>query len=143
MDPYRIVLADDHTSFRESLKKLIDGVDDLKVVGECSDGLELLNSMEKLAPDMIILDITMPHIGGIEAAIEIRKRYPEVRIVMLTIHNESEYISQAISSGAKGYVTKESVDSELFAAIKAVRKGGSYFPNDGMGDAGEYLLMPQ
>ena len=143
MEPYRIVLADDHTSFRERLRKLIDGVDDLRVVGERSDGLELLNSMEELAPDMIILDITMPHIGGIEAAIEIRKRYPDVKIVMLTIHNEREYILQAISSGARGYVTKENVDSELFAAIKAVRKGEFYFPKDEMGDAGEYLLMPQ
>ena len=115
--------------FREGLKKVINATGDLKVIGECCDGRELLNSLNQSAPDMVILDLSMPNVGGIEAAHEIRMKHPDVRVLMLTIHKEREYLFKAVSAGVKGFLTKDNADTELFPAIETIRQGGTYFPN--------------
>jgi len=125
---YRIVLADDHIPFRQGLKRILEEETDLKVVGESGDGYELLSAMDALNPHMVILDITMPNMGGIEAAVEIKKRYPEVQVLILTMHKNEAYLSQAISAGANGFVVKDDADTKLFPAIEAIRQGGVYFP---------------
>lgn len=126
--PYRIVLADDHEMLRQSLKNILAGTGDLEVVGEVADGLELLNllKMSKLTPHMAIVDITMPNLGGIETTRRIKMAYPYVKILILTIHKDQEYLRQAFSAGAEGYLLKEDVNTELFSAIEMIRKGGVY-----------------
>jgi DNA-binding NarL/FixJ family response regulator len=126
MAPYDIVLADDHVLVRQGLRRILEGMADLKVIGEVNDGLELLNLLNHLTPDMVILDIFMPNLRGIEAIHEIKKIRPEVKILILTMHKDKEYLYLALSAGAKGYLLKEDADKELFSAIEKVRQGKTY-----------------
>jgi len=126
MNPYKIILADDHALFREGLKRILAESSDLKVIGEVADGLELIKMLHNLKPDMVILDISMPNIRGIEAIQEIKTIHPESKILVLTMHRDMEYLHQAISSGAHGYLLKEDADSELFSAIEKVKRGKIY-----------------
>jgi DNA-binding NarL/FixJ family response regulator len=126
MAPYTIVLADDHVLVRQGFKRILDGVGDLKVVGEANDGLELLNVLNHVIPDMVILDIFMPNLRGIEAAHEIKRIHPDVKVLILTMHREKEYLYLALSAGAKGYLLKGDADKELFSAIEKVRQGKTY-----------------
>ena len=120
MSSYQIVLADDHLMFRNGLKRIIEESKELLVIGEASDGIELLNLLKKSAPDMVILDLSMPRIRGLEAAHEIKTLYPEVKILILTMHKSKEYLMQALSSRADGYLLKEDTDGELIAAIDTI-----------------------
>jgi len=124
--PYRIVLADDHVMFRQGIKRIIDETKGLEVVGEAKDGLELLELLKKLEPDMVLLDISMPNIRGIEATREIRGLYPHIKVLILTMHKRKEYLYDAVAAGAQGYLLKEDSDVELFSAVKTIRKGGFY-----------------
>jgi len=126
MNPYKIILADDHALFREGLKRILAEEKDLKVIGEVSDGLGLLKILNRLTPNMVILDISMPNIRGIEAIREIKALHPEIKILVLTMHRDMEYLHQAISSGAHGYLLKEDADGELFTAINRVKQGKIY-----------------
>ena len=124
--PYRIVLADDHTIVRQGIKRMIEEKADLTVVGEASDGLELLSLLKFLDTDLVILDISMPRLRGIEAIRELKKIFPDVKILVLTMYKNKELLHQAISSGADGYVLKEDSDKELYSAIEKVRRGKIY-----------------
>ncbi len=124
--PYRIVLADDHTIVRQGIKRMIEGLGDLTVVGEASDGIELLNLLNILDADLVILDISMPNLRGIEATRELKKILPDVKVLILTMYKDKELLYQAISSGADGYVLKEDSDKELYSAIETVRQGGVF-----------------
>ncbi|KAF0219145.1 MAG: LuxR family transcriptional [Geobacteraceae bacterium] len=124
MDRYRIVLADDHVLIRQGLGGLIKGVADLEVVGEAGDGIELLALLKSVIPHMVILDISMPHLRGIEAVRAIKGNYPAVKILVLTMHRE--YVQQALAAGADGYLLKEDADRDLFSAIENIRQGRVY-----------------
>ncbi len=124
--PYRIILADDHVILRQGLKKIIEGRPDLEVIGEAGDGLELLHLVKQLMPQLVILDISMPNLRGIEAIREIKAVYPEAKTLILTMHKDSDYLYQGISAGADGYLLKEEADTELFSAIESIRGGRSY-----------------
>ena len=126
MKPYRIVLADDHKMFRLGVKKIIDEIDDLEITGEVGDGLELLGLLKKSTPQMVILDISMPNLRGIEATREIKMIDPAVKILILTMHKNKEYLYHCFSAGAEGYLLKEDTDTELFSAIETIRRGGIY-----------------
>lgn len=126
MDSYRIVLADDHILVRDGVKHIIKERPDFRVVGEASDGLELLRLLKRKQTDMVLLDISMPGMRGIEAAREIKSNHPEIKIVMLTMHRKRRYVQYAMASGADGYLLKEATGDELFDAITNVRNGGSY-----------------
>ena len=123
---YRIILADDHVMLREGIKKIIDTSPGMEVIGEASDGLMLLNMMKRTTPDMVILDVAMPKLRGIEAALEISKAYPQVDILFLSMHKSREYLQKAMASGAQGYIVKEDSGNELVQAINTIRSGGSY-----------------
>lgn len=101
---------------------------DLQVVGEANDGLELLEIMKQARPHLVILDISMPNMNGIETAREIAKHYPEVGVLMLSMHKNAEYLNQSVSAGAKGYLLKEDIDKNIFSAIDAIKAGSVYFP---------------
>ena len=126
MAPYSIVLADAHVLVRQGLRRILEGMADLEVVGEANDGLDLLNLLKHLAPDLVILDIFMPNLRGIEAIHEIKKIRPEAKVLILTMHKDREYLYLALSAGAKGYLLKEDADKELFSAIEKVRHGKTY-----------------
>jgi DNA-binding NarL/FixJ family response regulator len=126
MAPYSIVLADDHALVRQGLRRILEGTEDLEVVGEANDGLELLQLLTRLTPQMVILDIFMPNLRGIEAITEIKTMYPEVKVLILTMHRDKEYLYLALSAGAKGYLLKEDAPKELFAAIAKVRQDKTY-----------------
>ena len=104
---YRVILADDHALVRRGLRRILEEKTNLEIAAEVGDGLELLNVLNKVDPQMIILDVSMPHLRGIEAIPEIRHVRPDVKVLMLTMHKEEEYLYQAISAGADGYLLKE------------------------------------
>ncbi len=126
MGTYEIVLADDHKMFRQGVKKIIDETDDLKVVGEVGDGLELLELLKSTSPQMVILDVSMPKMRGVEATREIKMMDPRIKILILTMHRNKELLYHCFSAGAEGYLLKEDTDTELFSAIDAIRQGRSY-----------------
>ncbi|OGP63000.1 MAG: hypothetical protein A2170_08290 [Deltaproteobacteria bacterium RBG_13_53_10] len=126
-DPYLLVIADDHLMFRQGLKKNLEEKPFIKVIGEAANGLDLLRLVDNLTPHLVILDISMPKLRGIEAAARIKSVKPQIKILILSMHREREYLEQAISSGADGYLLKEDAFTELFEAIDTLMKGGSYF----------------
>jgi len=119
----RVVLADDHVLIRKGLKKILDGEKSLEVIGEASDGLELLNFLQDKVPDLILLDISMPNLRGIEAIPEAKKICPKVKILILTMHSNKEFLCSAIKAGADGYLLKEDSDTELMNAIEQCMQG--------------------
>jgi len=126
MDVCRLVLADDHALFREGLKKILEERTDLKVVGEASDGGELLDLLKRFTPDLILLDICMPNLRGIDVIPEIKKIQPKAKILILTMFREREFVYQSIAMGANGYFLKKDAGPELFSAIDEVRRGKTY-----------------
>jgi DNA-binding NarL/FixJ family response regulator len=123
---YDILLVDDHALVRQGIRRIIEEQADLKVVGELGDGLELIDDLKTRQPQMVILDISMPHLGGIEATRIIKASYPEIKVLILTLHNRWEYVNQARLVGAEGYLLKDEVDEELLSAIETLRHGGAY-----------------
>lgn len=122
----RVILADDHSLFRHGLKRIISENPDLEVVGEVGDGLQLLESLKTADPHVIVLDISMPNLSGIEAIHEIKRMRPNAKVLMLTMHKDPDYLFQAISAGANGYLLKEDAEQELFTAINVVKRGDIY-----------------
>jgi DNA-binding NarL/FixJ family response regulator len=123
MPPYDIVLADDHILVRQGIKKIIQENDSLRVVGEAGDGLELLEILETITPDMVILDLSMPRLKGLPAARKIKQFYPDIKVLILTMHRSKEYVHQALADGVDGYLLKEDADGQLFSAIETLRQG--------------------
>ena len=126
MSSYRIVLADDHVLLRQGLRRIVEGVGDLEVVGEADNGLELLGLLKRLSPHLVVLDISMPHLRGIEAIHEIKVIHPQLKVLMLTMHREMPLLNAAMSAGADGYLLKEDADTQLFSAIEKIRQGRVY-----------------
>src|SRR5574340_1682545 len=103
MSPFQIILADDHPLLRNLMKQSIERIPDFKIVGEASDGFELLELLKTVKPDLVILDITMPNLQGIEAAKEIKKTYPGIKIMILTMHKSKDHLRSALAAGVEGY----------------------------------------
>ena len=118
-----ILLADDHKMIREGLKQLLEMYDDIKVVGEAGDGFECLNLADKTHPDVILLDINMPVMNGIEVLQEIKKKNISVKVLVLTVHNEVEYLLKAVDIGVDGYIMKDAESAELKNAINCIMQG--------------------
>jgi DNA-binding NarL/FixJ family response regulator len=126
MAAYTIILADDHAMFREGIRKIIERIEGALISGEVNDGLELLELLKKSSPNLIILDISMPNLRGLEAIREIKKTYPQVKVLVLTMHKKKEFLRQALRDGADGFLLKEDAGSELIRAVHTVRNGGKY-----------------
>ncbi len=124
--PPRILLADDHAVLRSGLRLLLTSTNEYEVVGEASNGVETLSLAERLQPDLILLDLSMPALGGLDALPALRKIAPAARILILTMHDDPQYLRQALKQGASGYVLKKAADSELLSAIRAVLHGEVY-----------------
>jgi DNA-binding NarL/FixJ family response regulator len=124
--PFKILLADDHVMFRRGVRKIIQGMDAVEVVGEAGDGLELLQLLKELTPHLVIMDISMPNLRGLEATREIKILDPEIKVLILTMHKDREYLYHALTAGAEGYLLKEDADEELLLAIETLRHGGTF-----------------
>ena len=125
--PIRLVIVDDHSLVRDGLRARMSVVTGLTVVGEAASGAEALLLAEQLAPDLMLVDVGMRGMNGIELATTLRQRHPAIRVLMLSMYDNREYVLSAIRAGARGYVLKESPTEEILAAISAVWSGGTYF----------------
>ncbi len=128
MTPITILLADDHDVVRRGMKMLLEDEESVKVIGEASDGLDAIEKVKMLMPNVVILDLTMPKMTGIEAAKVISEEYPEVKILIFSMHHNREYIVSSVENGANGYLLKDTGKEELMRAIKVVSEGRKYFP---------------
>jgi len=122
----RILLADDHAVLRAGLKSLLDAQPDMKVVGEAADGFDCVEQAVLLHPDVVLLDINMPRCNGLQALQSLRQQLPSARVLVLTMHDDAEYLRQVLAHGGAGYVLKQAASEELLAAIRAVVGGGVY-----------------
>ncbi len=122
----RILLADDHELVREGFRALLDSQDDMQVVAQVSDGRAAVDKAVELRPDVVILDIAMPGLGGIDATARIRRELPRTRIIGLSVHEESRYVTEMLKAGASGYLVKTCAFRELIEAVQAVRSGETY-----------------
>lgn len=126
MRPYGVVLADDHVIFRQGVKDIIQDMKGFQVVGEAGDGLELLELLKQVHPDLVILDISMPNLRGLEATEEIKKQYPQIKVLLLTMHKKKSFVQLGLQAGADGFLLKDDADSELFRALETIKHGQVY-----------------
>jgi DNA-binding NarL/FixJ family response regulator len=122
----RIVLADDHPIVREGLKLLINAQPDMRVIGEAANGQDAWLAAKELAPDVLVMDLSMPVLNGADATAQVKKECPNVRILALTVHEERFYLTQLLRAGASGYVLKRAAAAELVRAVRIVASGGTY-----------------
>ncbi|MFC1951712.1 response regulator [Chloroflexota bacterium] len=126
MNKIRVFLADDHIILREGIRSLLEKVPDLEIVGEASDGVEAMAKVAQSVPDVVLMDITMPILNGLEATQRIKQKNPQIKVLILTMHETDQYLSGMLQAGASGYVVKTTTTSELISAIRAVQQGGVY-----------------
>jgi DNA-binding NarL/FixJ family response regulator len=126
MPPYKIILADDHALMREGLKRIIQEDPELRVIDEAGDGVELLEILEKSTPDMVIIDINMPRLRGLEATKLIKELYPEIKVLILTMNKTKDLVYHAMNIGANGYLLKEDAHEVLRVAIESIRRGENF-----------------
>jgi DNA-binding NarL/FixJ family response regulator len=126
----RVLIADDHAVVREGIRHVLSSDDGFDVVGEAANGVEAVSLARALEPDVVVLDISMPSLSGLDAAAQIRDSVPDASILVLSIHDHEEYVLQSVRAGAQGYLRKDSSPAELRGAVRAVHEGGSVFGGD-------------
>src|SRR5512139_1627583 len=126
MSTIRVLIVDDHTLLRDGISALLDLVPDMEVVGEAGNGREALERVRELRPDVVLMDIEMPIMDGLEASRKIHERYPAVKVLILSQYDDSAHVLEAMGSGVKGFVTKTAASGELAASIRSVYRGDSY-----------------
>ena len=126
MNRIRILLADDHTVVRQGFRAILGQQPDMDIVGEAGNGREVMKLAQQLTPDVIVMDVAMPELNGIEATRRITSTIPGTRVLALSMHKDSVYVREMLKAGAKGYLLKDSVDKDLLEAVRAVSRGGEY-----------------
>jgi DNA-binding NarL/FixJ family response regulator len=127
MKPIRILLADDHTVVRKGLRLLLESQPDFQVIADAANGRETVALAERHTPDVVVMDVAMPELNGIEAARQISAKLPHTAIVFLSMHSDEGYVLKALKSGARAYLLKDSAENDLINAVKAVREGKAFF----------------
>ncbi|RJQ39618.1 MAG: DNA-binding response regulator [Dehalococcoidia bacterium] len=136
----KVFLADDHQVFREGIRLLLERVADIEVVGEADDGAQTVSRVGQLLPDVVLMDITMPGLNGLEATRQIKQSYPQVKVLILTMHETDQYLSEMLEVGVSGYVVKTTTSRELISAIRTVHQGDVYlYPSIARMLVGDYL----
>ena len=131
MKPYKIILADDHVLFRQLMKESIKGIPGIQILGEADDGIKLLELLKSVKADLVVLDINMPNLQGIEAAKEIKKSYPGIKILILTMHKSKEHLHSALAAGVDGYLLKEDAYEDFVKALRVIQNGKTYLSDAG------------
>ena len=126
MKPYRILLADDHALVRAGIRSLLEKLPDTEIVGEAGDGREALSLVQTLQPNIVLMDVAMPGLNGLEAVSRLQKEFPEIKVIILSMHANEEYVIQALRAGACGYLLKDAATVELEMALQAVDRGENY-----------------
>lgn len=142
MAKIRILLADDHAVLRTGLKLLLSAQPDIEVVGEAADGGEAMAKARALRPDVILMDLTMPGIGGSEATGRIKDESPGIKVLVLTMHDDPSYLRQLLNAGASGYVLKKSADADLLSAIRAAHRGEVFLDSSLAGGLVDEAIRP-
>lgn len=139
----RVLIADDHTIVRHGLRAILKAELDMEVIGEAADGREVLKKVAALRPDIVVLDISMPKMNGLEVTQRLAREAPRTRVIALTMHSSEEYVYSLLKAGARGFLLKESAASDLVEALRLVRRGGTYLhPSISMKVVNEYLKGP-
>ena len=141
--PIRILIADDHTLVRESLVGLLQAEGDVQVVAQAADGAETIEKALAVRPDIVVADLSMPRLGGIEVVRRLREQLPDTRVLVLTMHQEDEYVLQAVRAGASGYLVKDSAASELLAAVRNLHAGRGHFGPQAARTLAQQLQHPE
>jgi DNA-binding NarL/FixJ family response regulator len=123
----RVLIADDHDIVRTGVRHLISQSGEIEIAGEAADGRVAVQLADELAPDVVLMDIAMPNLNGMEAAVQISRKHPTIGIIMLSMHEEVDYVVRALEAGVRGYLLKESAQADLIKAIRAIHAGGTYF----------------
>jgi len=124
--PIRVLLADDHDILRQGLRLLLQAQPDITVIGEARTGIEAINQAQQLQPDVVVLDISMPEVDGLEACQRIRAQHPDIQVLILTMHESEEYFLQALRMGAAGYLVKKVAPGDLSSAVRTIAHGGAF-----------------
>ena len=127
MEKIRVFLVDDHTVVRQGLRRILESDEEIEIVGEAGDGRTAIDLVQKLRPHVVVMDVAMPELNGIEATRQIVKRIEGAKVLVLSMHGDDVYVRQALKAGARGYLLKDSEDLDLIKAVKAIRAGGSFF----------------
>jgi two-component system response regulator NreC len=127
MEKIRVFLVDDHTVVRQGLRRILESDEEIEIVGEAGDGRTAIDLVQKLRPHVVVMDVAMPELNGIEATRQILKRVEGAKVLVLSMHGDDVYVRQALKAGARGYLLKDSEDLDLIKAVKAIRAGGSFF----------------
>lgn len=127
MSKIKVLIADDHGIVRKGLRLQLEQRDEFQVVGEASDGRDAVKAAEELSPDVVIMDIAMPNLNGIEATTQIVKKNPRIGVIMLSMHSDETYLTRTLAAGAKGYLLKDNADVDLYRAIEVVAQGKPFF----------------
>jgi DNA-binding NarL/FixJ family response regulator len=130
MDKIRVLIADDHAILREGLRAILEKSHDIEVVGEAADGRQAVEKCRQLEPDVVLMDVAMPGLGGLEATIEIKSTHPKIKVLVVTQYENKEYVFRFLKAGAAGYVLKKSASTDLISAIRSVYQGGSFLHPD-------------
>lgn len=152
----KIVLADDHQLFREGVKRIIELESDMEVIAECADGEEVITVCRNLLPDIVLMDINMPNVNGVEATQAVREHCPDTRVIVLSIHDDEAYVFETLRTGASGYLLKDMEAEDLVEAVRLVARGDAYIHpkvtgklidefrrlSDGEGASGRFRTMP-
>jgi Response regulator containing a CheY-like receiver domain and an HTH DNA-binding domain len=125
MEKIKVLIADDHRVVREGLAAILKTKEDIHVIGEAQDGMEAVEKARALLPDVILMDVSMPRMGGVEATRQIKREFPHIGVVALTMYEEQQYIFDLVRAGATGYLLKDSESSQIVAAIRAIYRGES------------------
>jgi DNA-binding NarL/FixJ family response regulator len=126
MPEIRVLIVDDHAILRDGIRSLLERQENIRVVGEASNGREAIDRVQELSPDLVLMDVAMPEMNGLEATIQIKSRFPQVRVLILTQHDDYEYVEPMLRAGASGYVLKRSGGREVVSAIRQVYEYGAY-----------------
>jgi two-component system response regulator NreC len=127
MEKIRVFLVDDHTVVRQGLRRILESDEEIEIVGEAGDGRTAIDLVQKLRPHVVVMDVAMPELNGIEATRQIVKRVEGAKVLVLSMHGDDVYVRQALKAGARGYLLKDSEDLDLIKAVKAIKAGGSFF----------------
>ena len=139
----RVLIADDHTMVRESLVSVLQADGDVEVVAQAADGIEALEKALLTRPDVVVADLSMPRLGGLEVVRRLREALPDTKVLVLTMHKEDEYVLQAVRAGASGYLVKDSAAAELLAAVRSLHAGRGYFGPQAAMTLAEHLQHPE